>query len=73
LVSISIGSNHGLQAGHTLEVFRLAPQPKYLGTIRLVNVTASQAVGRVTGNLRERIQAGDEVASRIIADGKASK
>src|SRR5262249_42227637 len=39
LVTISIGSDAGIQRDHVLQVFRLGANPKYLGRIRIVEVT----------------------------------
>jgi hypothetical protein len=64
LVTVSIGSDAGLLKGHDLEVFRLSP-PKYLGTIRLMDVRANEAVGRPLSKLSGPIQQGDRVASQI--------
>jgi hypothetical protein len=69
LVTINIGSDAGLVRGHTLEVFRLGKQPKYLGRIKIVEVKAKEAVGQEVGRMLDKVQAGDEVASRL-AGGK---
>ena len=66
LVKITIGSDAGLTRGHTLEVFRTQPQPKYLGTIRILEVTAKEAVGQPVGRMTLPPQRGDRVASRIV-------
>jgi hypothetical protein len=66
LVTITIGSDAGLAKGQTLEVFRLSPTAKYLGTIRILEVTATQAVGQPTGRMTAPPQAGDRVASYIL-------
>jgi septal ring factor EnvC (AmiA/AmiB activator) len=69
LVSLSIGSDAGLVAGHTLEVFRLSPIPeqsKYLGTIEILSVRPHEAVGRPTKALATPMQPGDRVASRLL-------
>jgi len=67
LVTISIGSDAGLSVNNTLEVFRMKP-PTYLGTIRIVDVRAHEAVGQmVNGSSRkEQVQVGDNVASNIL-------
>lgn len=69
LAQISIGSDHGLSAGHTLDVYRLTPKAMYLGTMRLVDVYAKKAVGQMVeagfSPTRPRIQIGDQVASEI--------
>lgn len=66
LVTISLGTDAGLARGQTMEVFRLGQTPKYLGRIRIVEVTPTQAVGQASGRLSAPIQAGDRVASRIV-------
>jgi hypothetical protein len=65
LVTIDVGSDAGLAKGHTLEVFRLKPQPKYLGTLRIVDVTKKTAVGQSVGRLSEPLKVGDRVASGL--------
>jgi hypothetical protein len=72
LVKITLGSDAGLQRGHTLEVFRLNPNPtlsKYLGRIRIIEVTATEAVGQPTARMPIQPQAGDHVASRVLGGG----
>jgi DNA repair exonuclease SbcCD ATPase subunit len=64
LVVIDIGSDQGLQRGQELEVFRLKPQAKYLGKLRLVEVRPTQSVGQIV-NPKEKVQTGDKVTSRI--------
>ncbi len=67
LVEISIGSDDGLQRGHTLEVFRLKPQPAYLGIIRIVETRAKDAVGvSIRPEYFGQIQAGDQVGSKSV-------
>lgn len=65
-VTITLGSNHGLQKDQTLEVFRLAPKGEYLGTIRIFDVRADKAVGKPISRPSSPIQVGDRVASRIL-------
>jgi hypothetical protein len=68
LVRITIGSDAGLVKGHTLEVYRLneiAAQSKYLGRIKIVEVSATEAVGQPMGKMAP-LQAGDQVSSRIL-------
>jgi len=69
LIKISIGSDAGLIKGHTLEVFRLsaiATQSKYLGTVRILEVTPNEAVAQPVKPLSDKPIAGDRVASRIL-------
>jgi len=69
LLTVSIGSDHGLQEGHTLEVFRLSNiqgQSRYLGTLRVIKVTPTEAVCQPVKPLTEKPQNGDRVASKIL-------
>jgi hypothetical protein len=64
LISINLGSDQGLQKGHALEVYRLKPRPVYVGTLRVLDVTPSQSVGKLTGRFG-KAQKDDEVSSKI--------
>jgi hypothetical protein len=65
-VTITIGSDHGLKEGNTLEVFRVQPEPKYLGIIRIVAVNPHEAVGKPVRAIRNGlIQKGDLVSNKI--------
>jgi hypothetical protein len=69
LVEVSIGSDDGVNEGHTLEVYRLEPRPEYLGTIKILNADHHKAVGQIMrsdGVRHNPIAKGDEVASRIM-------
>jgi hypothetical protein len=65
MVTISIGSDAGLLKGHDLEVFRMNP-PRYLGTIRIMDVRPNEAVGRPVAKPLGQMQQGDRVASHIL-------
>src|SRR5262249_55698727 len=62
-VTLSIGSDAGLVKGNTLEVFRLKPDPTYLGTIEILAVRPHEAVGKPLTRPRGLIQVGDRVSS----------
>ncbi len=64
LIQINIGSDAGLQKGHTLEVFRLKPKPKYLGPIQLLEVKPKEAVGKPMRESKEPMQVGDQVSGK---------
>jgi len=52
MVSLTIGSDAGLQKGHTLDLFRLDRIPansKWLGTVRIIDVRATEAVAEPDG------------------------
>lgn len=70
LVKITLGTDAGLARGHTLEVFRLnttnPDQSKYLGTIRIIEINATEAVGQPVGKMVAPVRPGDTVASRIL-------
>jgi Skp family chaperone for outer membrane proteins len=71
MVTISIGTDAGVNVGNTLEVFRIKPEPKYLGTIRILDAQAHQAVGKLTGPARYGpIAKGDIAASKIMTTMK---
>jgi uncharacterized phage infection (PIP) family protein YhgE len=68
VAQISIGSDEGLKEDNTLDVFRLTPDPVWVGTLRLTDVNHHSAVGRLLPRAggRNALKTGDEVASRII-------
>jgi hypothetical protein len=70
LVLISLGSDAGLAKGNTLEVFRLNTQApelsKYLGKIKITEVTATGAVAQPVGKPLGPMQVGDQVSSQIL-------
>jgi len=63
---LSIGSDAGLAKGQTLEVFRLGGAPKYLGRIRIMEVSARQAVGQAVTRMSFPVRRGDIVSSHIM-------
>lgn len=65
LMTIKPGSDAGLERGHTLEVFRLGPKPRYLGTVRIESVRPHEAVARPIKRMPYPVRVGDRVASRI--------
>ena len=69
LVQISLGAEHGLEKDHTLDVYRTQPEPKYLGMIRIVEVSKQSSFGRLItiGNSTNRavLKEGDHVTSKI--------
>jgi ABC-type transporter Mla subunit MlaD len=66
LVLISLGSDAGILKGHTLEVFRLSPQAKYLGRIKIIEVRPYESVGQMVGKPAGPILKDDRVASRLL-------
>jgi len=71
LVTISIGSDSGVNKGNTLMVYRLKPRPEYVGMLSVIDAAPKQAVARPIKPLRSGpVQKGDIVASRILATGR---
>lgn len=67
LVQISIGSDGGLKKGDLLQVFRLQPEAKFLGDVRVEEVTPTRSVGRYLGGAASLPRVGDHVASKLAA------
>lgn len=68
LVTISVGTDAGVNKGNTLEVYRFKPRPEYVGTLTVIDAAFHEAVARPNMPLRSGpIQKGDIVASRIMA------
>jgi hypothetical protein len=69
LVKINLGKDHGVLKDHTLDVFRIQPEAKYLGMIRIVEASATSSVGRLIliGNSPSRpmLKEGDLVSSKL--------
>lgn len=67
LVELSIGSDDGLRAGHTLEVYRHGSSTsKYLGRVEVVRLQPDRAVAKIIPEFRKGvIQKEDRVASRL--------
>jgi len=65
LMTLNAGADAGLQKGHTLELFRLAPQPQYLGMVVIVEVRARESVAKPVGKMTAPPKEGDNVASRL--------
>jgi hypothetical protein len=69
VVQISLGSDQGLKQNQTLEVYRLNPEPLFLGRIRIMDAREHAAVGRLMPGISGRgpLQVGDIVESSIGA------
>ncbi len=71
IVQISLGLDHGVGKNHTLDVYRLKPEPKYLGMIRIVEANQHTSIGRLVplGNaVRPTLQVDDLVTSRLTGE-----
>jgi hypothetical protein len=67
-VEISIGTDQGVKKNHTLVVYRVSPEPAYLGMIRIRDAKEHHAIGQLMSSTSAtpRLQPGDIVASSII-------
>jgi regulator of replication initiation timing len=66
LATITIGTDAGINVGNVLQVYRVRPQPEYLGTLTILAATPHEAVGRLSGPKRNQVRVGDEVAARVL-------
>jgi DNA repair exonuclease SbcCD ATPase subunit len=64
LATLTPGSDAGVAVGMKLRVFHLQPKAEFLGELTILNVTPTQAVGRLSGPLARRVKAGDQVDAR---------
>jgi peptidoglycan hydrolase CwlO-like protein len=67
LITISPGSDAGVAVGQELTVYRLRPQAEYLGMIKILAVSPTEAVGRLQGARRGQVKVGDEVAANVLS------
>jgi hypothetical protein len=70
LASLSLGTDHGLKVGNTLEVYRLSPSVEYIGLIRIEDAHHHSSIGkliRTPGNPLRAMREGDVVSSSINA------
>ena len=69
LVQLTLGTDHGVAKNHTLDVYRMLPEAKYLGMVRIVEANTHQSVGRLipSGNaaFRTPLRVGDLVTSKL--------
>jgi len=67
LVTVSVGTDAGVNKDNILYVFRLTPTPEYLGELQILTATPFEAVGRLRPSRRSvNVKVGDEVGSRIL-------
>lgn len=68
LVRVSLGTDHGVKANNTLEVFRLSPKTEYIGMIRIEDAHHHTSVARLVrtpGVPMREIREGDVVSSTL--------
>lgn len=64
--TISLGSDHGLQVGNLLQVYRMTPTPTWVGTLQVIKTEPHYALGKFTPNGRNVIRKDDIVDSKIL-------
>jgi hypothetical protein len=68
-MEISLGTDHGVNKDNTLDVYRLTPEPKWIGVARIVEADHHSSVARLipAGNPAFRMtpKAGDLVTSKL--------
>jgi hypothetical protein len=65
-VTLSIGSDAGVNVNNVLQVYRLRPAPEWLGTVTILAVTPTESVGRLGGPKRNQVKVNDEVAAQLL-------
>jgi hypothetical protein len=69
LIQLSVGTDHGVNKHHTLDVYRTRPDAKYLGMVRIVEAYHQKSVARLitTGSAanRPQLRVDDMVTSKI--------
>ena len=66
LAQITLGSDHGLEVGHVLQVWRTDPVPLFLGTLTIRSLETRRAVGNFQPVKRNMtVQVGDSVGTKI--------
>ena len=67
MAEITIGSDSGLQKGHKLDVYRVAPTGnKYVGRIEILKTAPDKSVCKIIPSFQQsEVQKGDRVASKI--------
>ena len=64
-VQLNVGTGHGVNRNHTLEVYRLKPRPLYLGIVRIIDSYPQSSVGRLMRTPSSPIIVGNIVESPI--------
>jgi hypothetical protein len=67
MTEISIGSDSGVQKGHKLDVYRVAPTGnKYVGRVEVLKTAPDKSVCKIIPSFQQsEVQKGDRVASKI--------
>ncbi|MBI3762845.1 MAG: hypothetical protein HY260_13435, partial [Chloroflexi bacterium] len=67
-IEIDVGSDRELKSGHTLDVYRLAPRPSYVGMLRILKVNTCGSIGEMVASkslTQNPVKVGDIVASSL--------
>ena len=70
LIQITLGTDHGVNKYHTLDVYRTKPEPKYIGMVRIEEAYQLKSIAKLvtTGGAasRAQIRPDDQVTSKIL-------
>jgi hypothetical protein len=70
IATTSLGKDHGVNAGDELQVYRLDPQPTYVGKLRISIARDHDSVGTFTpASPRMTITKGDTVDTKVLRGG----
>ena len=73
-VEFELGDEAPFRVGQQLQIFRLDPDPRYLGKLEVISRNGARAIGRVLpGSDADQIRAGDRVAKEIAAPATAAQ
>jgi hypothetical protein len=65
-VTITLGNDAGLAKDNALEVYRLKPEPRYLGSVKIIEVRPNEAVAKPMNSKNGPLQIGDRVAPGVL-------
>ena len=66
LATVSVGSDQGVKVDQIFQVYRLEPEPQYLGILKITNLETHRAAGRFTpATSNTKMKKGDTVTTKI--------
>jgi hypothetical protein len=69
LIQITLGTDHGVNKYHTLDVYRTKPEPKYIGMVRIVEAYHQKSVAQLVTSgsaaYRQQVRPDDLVTSKL--------
>jgi hypothetical protein len=73
LIKLSVGRDHGVNKDNTLDIYRTNPTAEWLGTVRIIEVTERDSIGRLMSRPSPRntvLRVGDLVIDSIASLGR---